>query len=220
MNDIDPAADSSSLTDDASFEFATSELELESAHESEFHRPDERMGPAFSEQGYLQGRHIPGADYGPRGFAGRDGGREDSSIKYDDQWHSGPHGGYRSIYSGMGEGRASLGKGPKNYTRSDERIREEVCECLSSGHLDASDIEVSVQDGEVQLSGTVVDRRSKRLAEDLLERVAGIRDIANRLKVKRMDDGAERSKKSVIKTADETSNEVFAATKKRPSAQA
>lgn len=42
------------------------------------------------------------------------------------------------------------GKGPKNYTRSEERIREDVSDKLSEdSFLDASAIEVSVQDGEV-----------------------------------------------------------------------
>jgi len=175
-----------------------------SGREPQFNRPCERMGPAFDERGYMQGRYIPGARYDERGFASGD----ESSMKYDRQWHSGPHGGYRSIYSGMGEDRELIGKGPKGYKRSDERIREEVCECLSRGHLDASDIEVAVQDGEVQLSGTVVDRRSKRLAEDLLEHVNGVKDIANQLKVKS------------AAAAEETSADASAATKKRPTAQA
>jgi osmotically-inducible protein OsmY len=49
------------------------------------------------------------------------------------------------------------GKGPKGYKRSDDRIREEVCECISQqGHVDASEVEVRVQGGEVTLTGTVV----------------------------------------------------------------
>jgi len=77
-----------------------------------------------------------------------------------------------------------VGKGPKGYARSDERIREEICELLSVGYLDASDIEVVVVDGEVNLSGTVADRRTKRLAEEIVDSAQGVKDIENRLKVK------------------------------------
>jgi len=76
-----------------------------------------------------------------------------------------------------------IGKGPKGYTRSDERIREEICELLSEGHLDASNIEVAVKDGQVTLSGTVTTRRVKRLAEEIAESARGVKDIENKLKL-------------------------------------
>jgi hypothetical protein len=47
------------------------------------------------------------------------------------------------------------GRGPKNYSRSDTRIEEDVHERLMHDPLDASGIEVSVKDGEVTLTGTV-----------------------------------------------------------------
>src|SRR5256885_12501149 len=47
----------------------------------------------------------------------------------------------------------SVGRGPKGYRRSDERIREEVMERLTfSPDIDASDVEVEVQDGVVSRS--------------------------------------------------------------------
>lgn len=76
------------------------------------------------------------------------------------------------------------GRGPRGYRRSDERIREDVCEQLSEhGHLDASDIEVTASDGEVTLAGTVDSRRSKRLAEDLADSVSGVSQVNNTLRV-------------------------------------
>src|SRR5215217_4567696 len=52
------------------------------------------------------------------------------------------------------------GRGPKNWRRSDERIREMVNERLTDhDDVDATDIEVSVQDAEVTLTGTVTSRR-------------------------------------------------------------
>lgn len=87
----------------------------------------------------------------------------------------------RTVYVARGE---HAGKGPKGYQRSDERIREEVSDQLSDhGEIDASDIEVKVQGGEVTLSGTVMDRRQKRLAEDCAENVRGVRDVHNQLRV-------------------------------------
>jgi len=83
---------------------------------------------------------------------------------------------------------AFSGKGPKNYTRSDERIREDVCDHLSyHPYIDASDIEVVVRDGEVTLTGTVDGRMVKRAAEECCEHVRGVEDIHNHLRVKRVD---------------------------------
>lgn len=81
--------------------------------------------------------------------------------------------------------RPFIGKGPKGYNRTDERIREEICERLSNGQIDASEIEVIVHDGAVILTGLIPDRQSKRLAEELADCSAGIKDIENRLQVQR-----------------------------------
>lgn len=76
------------------------------------------------------------------------------------------------------------GRGPRGYRRSDERIREDVCQCLTDDdHIDASDIEVTVKDREVMLTGTVTSRMQKRHAEDLIERLAGVRDVINSIRV-------------------------------------
>lgn len=78
------------------------------------------------------------------------------------------------------------GRGPKNYQRSDDRIREEVCERLTMDHdVDASDVEVSVSDAVVTLSGTVHERHAKRIAEDICELVRGVKDVQNNLRVTR-----------------------------------
>jgi hypothetical protein len=75
------------------------------------------------------------------------------------------------------------GIGPRNYNRSDETILEEVCERLSQhGQVDASEIEVEIQDGDVILKGSVNDRREKRLAEDIAESVFGVGDVQNQLR--------------------------------------
>ena len=71
-------------------------------------------------------------------------------------------------------------------TRSDERIREDVCEMLAhEGWLDASDITVRVDGQRVTLEGTVPDREQKWLAEECAEHVLGVHSIVNRLRVRR-----------------------------------
>jgi osmotically-inducible protein OsmY len=77
------------------------------------------------------------------------------------------------------------GRGPKNYARSDERIREDVSDRLTDDPLvDASEIEVSVQGQEVTLSGTVSSRNEKRLAEECVESVSGVKNVQNNLRVR------------------------------------
>ena len=49
--------------------------------------------------------------------------------------------------------------------------------------LDASDIDVTVTDGEVTLTGTVWSREEKRRAEDIAESVPGVRHVQNNLRV-------------------------------------
>ena len=86
-----------------------------------------------------------------------------------------------------------VGKGPRGYTRSDDRIREDVCDRLTDDpYVDATDIEVAVAAGEVTLSGLVRRRADKRRAEDIADHVSGVRDVNNRLRVASAAD-AERT---------------------------
>jgi osmotically-inducible protein OsmY len=76
------------------------------------------------------------------------------------------------------------GKGPRGYIRSDERIREDINDRLTDySHLDASDIEVAVNDGAVVLTGWVENRWAKRSAEDIVDTVSGVKDVQNHLRV-------------------------------------
>ncbi len=77
------------------------------------------------------------------------------------------------------------GKGPKGYTRSDDRIREDLNDRLTDDHrLDASDIDVKVDKGEVTLTGHVSQRADKRRAEDIAETIGGVKHVQNNLRVK------------------------------------
>lgn len=84
-------------------------------------------------------------------------------------------------YRGAG---SFAGRGPKNFLRSDERIREDVVSRLTDDdRVDASDIDVQVQNGEVTLTGAVESRRMRRAAEECVEDLPGVRDVHNQLRV-------------------------------------
>jgi hypothetical protein len=76
------------------------------------------------------------------------------------------------------------GRGPRGYRRSDESIHDDVCDRLTMDpRVDAFDIEVRVQNGEVTLAGNVNSREQKRRAEDVAALVSGVRDVINELRV-------------------------------------
>ncbi len=78
------------------------------------------------------------------------------------------------------------GRGPRGYRRSDERIREDINDRLTDDwRIDASDVEVTVNNGMVTLTGRVNSREEKRRAEDIAERVSGVTDVSNQLRVGR-----------------------------------
>jgi hypothetical protein len=120
-------------------------------------------------------------DYGPAAFRGFS-----TSPQQGRDYES--NAGYRDNYNRLGEADARTnhrGKGPKDYRRNDERILEDINDRMCDNpDLDASDIEIAVNDGEVILTGTVESKNAKRLAEDIGEEVAGVTQVENRLKVR------------------------------------
>jgi osmotically-inducible protein OsmY len=116
-----------------------------------------------------------------------------SSSQRESGWAPGQSG-YGDMGGGGMQGRGHVGKGPKDYQRSDERIREDISERMTDDErLDASEIVVQVSKAEVTLSGTVSDREQKRQAEDMAELVKGVKNITNNIKVQRQGqaDGAQ-----------------------------
>jgi hypothetical protein len=78
------------------------------------------------------------------------------------------------------------GRVAKGWRRADQRIREDVSDRLTDDpDVDASEIEVEVLNAVVTLRGTVGDRRTKYLAEDLAEEVFGVEEVHNELRVTR-----------------------------------
>src|SRR5207248_398600 len=119
----------------------------ERERERDFARRGDDRG-FFDRAGYMGGRpewsgsggyEPSGYGFSPPGWSAPErGGRHEYDAERWNRWvrggaQSGPH----------------AGRGPRGYQRSDERIREDVCERMcQSGDLDASDIEVRVSNAE------------------------------------------------------------------------
>jgi osmotically-inducible protein OsmY len=124
--------------------------------------------PAY---GPVQDRGASGYGYQYSGGAGYGAGSQ-----------YGASGGYGQ--GSQAEGR-NRGRGPKNYTRSSERLREDVCERLSDDpYIDASEIEVTVaENGRIVVEGSVEERWMKHRIEDLIDAAPGVQQIENRLTI-------------------------------------
>lgn len=136
------------------------------------------------------GRYNRGYETYGRGYEGRRGGEEergwwDRASDEVASWFGDEEAERRRRMDEMRE-RSHRGRGPKNYRRSDERIREDINDRLTDDpYIDASDIEVSVNDRDVVLTGTVESRRVKHRAGDIAESVTGVSNVENRLRVRR-----------------------------------
>jgi osmotically-inducible protein OsmY len=99
------------------------------------------------------------------------------------QSHSQSHGDARTAnYQGPGGRRFT--SGPKGYQRSDERLKEDICERLMESHyIDSSDVSIDVRGAKVVLDGTVPSRHMKHAIEDLVDACPGVQDIDNRVRV-------------------------------------
>jgi osmotically-inducible protein OsmY len=80
------------------------------------------------------------------------------------------------------------GKGPRGYHHSDEGILEEICDRLMKrlnqrGQLDARQIQVRVENGQVTLEGRVQSRHARHIAEETAAAVPGVIDIHNHLHI-------------------------------------
>jgi hypothetical protein len=76
------------------------------------------------------------------------------------------------------------GRAPRGYARSDERIHEDVCDRLSHGDVDPSEVTVTVSQGIVTLEGTVESRDEKFQLEHVAAAALGVKDVENRLRLR------------------------------------
>lgn len=146
---------------------------------------EQRSGGTPRGQAYARSDRDLQSDYGGDGYDQVDAWR---------QWRSGggPHhadqGAYDAgAYAYAGRdfgGRDYRGVGPRDYKRSDDRIREDLNERLTEAHdLDASGLSVEVSDGVATLAGRVPERWMKHRAEDLAEACIGVTEVRNQILV-------------------------------------
>ncbi|HYC44926.1 MAG TPA: BON domain-containing protein [Burkholderiales bacterium] len=77
-------------------------------------------------------------------------------------------------------------RGPKGYKRSDERIREDICEHLMDmDDVDVTNVSVTVKDACVTLDGVVPERAMRYRIEDVAAETLGVNDVVNEIRVPR-----------------------------------
>lgn len=146
-------------------------------------------GQARFQGSYGQGRSQGSSGQTYRGPFGSGGSRQFERHRGQEYQTGSPQ------YGGMSTG-SFAGRGPQGYKRSDERITEDINEELTQdADIDASNISVDVQKGEVTLKGTVPDRETKRRAEDIAESCSGVTEVQNQLRVKRESESESETRK-------------------------
>ncbi|MBI2689351.1 MAG: BON domain-containing protein [Acidobacteria bacterium] len=141
---------------------------------------DYRMGPS----GRYFGREYPPAQWRGEGLEGEP--RYETQGRFDEREFNGPTYGRWERYNQFSGFRTEnfAGCGPKNFKRADDRILDDAYVTLTCNpNLDASDVEIAVKDGLVTLGGKVETRNCKRLAEDIVEDIPGVRDVRNEIRV-------------------------------------
>jgi hypothetical protein len=115
--------------------------------------------------------------YGREGERVEDMGLDHRENEYVDRYAS-----PQTMYTGRGP---YEGFGPRGYRRSDERIKEDICERLTShGGIDARGITLHVENGEVTLKGVANNRQAKHMAEDVVYSVVGVAEVHNELRLR------------------------------------
>jgi osmotically-inducible protein OsmY len=150
---------------------------------------DTRSG-AYRNYGSLRSSGRSTGAYGDYGYrTGELGWRGEGGLS------RGYRGDYESLQHSQGGGReheqmrSFRGRGPRNYTRSDDRIREDINEQLmDADDIDASDVSVEVKDGVVTLSGSVEQRWLKHRIEDMADNCNGVKDVRNEIRVQSRSD--------------------------------
>lgn len=177
----------------------------EMSRSREDYRPEGRFAGDDGERGLHRGEGWGAGTRGHYGFGGvidendyrrygGDGGRSSGGGH-------GMHGGRDTSGDSAADGSGARGaasapwaarrgpyarQGPKGYSRSDERIREDVCERLyHADDVDVAEISVQVENATVRLEGTVPERWMKYRIEDICEAAAGVADIDNRIRIAR-----------------------------------
>jgi len=141
-------------------------------------------GTGSREQNRFRGGSYEGGYSNPDYRQADDHRHSDWSFRNNPSAPTWPESNQARFWERQGNGGRHRGKGPKGYIRSDERIKEDISDRLSDhDDIDASEVEVTVNQGEVILSGTVNDRYEKRIAEECAEQVSGVTNVENRIRL-------------------------------------
>jgi BON domain len=150
----------------------------------------------YSDESAVSYEQGPGQQYGQRQYGQRQYAQpqygqprygepqgQQYGPRYGQQSRQQPYGNDR--YSGYPDTRARrFTTGPKGYQRSDERLKEDICERLMMSHyIDSSDVSVEVRGARVALEGTVPSRHMKHAIEDIVDACPGVQDIDNRVRI-------------------------------------
>lgn len=172
----------------------------------ERHREDHR-GDNYSSRSHSQPSWHEGRD---REYGYREGDHEvrrrpdrqdtdeatGGNTHHDSQWRDDSNH-YRSGHRNADQNEGFRGRGPRNYDRSDERLCDDICERLTDDdRVDASHIEVNVEDGVATLTGEVETRKQRLCAEQVTDSIRGIKNIKNEITVKsHQDSGSSEATK-------------------------
>ena len=87
------------------------------------------------------------------------------------------------------------GLGPIYSDAGDPTGQEVASRLTQHGQVDATNIEITIDGGEVLLEGTVNDEEAKQLAQEALESVAGVSSVQNQLQVQTDQSESEQSER-------------------------
>ena len=153
--------------------------------------------PAAYDPSRFRTSAYPRDGYGSGGAYGDDYDRRAATSEQDRPWWDRASDEVRSWFGDDDAERrrerdqSHRGRGPRGYRRSDARISEDAHDRLTEdARLDASDIEVKVEDGEVTLDGAVRSRPDKHRAEAICEDISGVTHVQNNLRVSRPDESS------------------------------
>ena len=151
----------------------------EQQHRPQYGDYERSYGWSHSQRGSEERDYRSGAERGGQRY------RADNDYSRDDEHESFGHQ-LREAGQKIARSVKRAFRGPKGYKRSDDRIREDVSDRLGEHPwLDCSEVEVTVSNGEVTLTGSVNSRQEKFLLEEIADDVSGVNEVHNQVRVKR-----------------------------------
>jgi hypothetical protein len=156
----------------------------ENASQASFGRDDQDnfgsygSGQTFSRNGLRGNRQR--SDQGTQGYSPTHYSTQHSGSDFGQHYGTG-----QQLYGNDSFAPNKSGRELKGSIRSDERIREEVCDLLSRHpDIDLAEVDIQVSGAGITLTGTIDSRHETRLIEDLASSVSGVTEVNNQLRVR------------------------------------